>query len=257
MSGDIAEATEASLRVLAGESDPFAAVYARSNLLVRPKRIRDRLDAGGIRRPLEALILQVLDADWLCLRLAQRADFYVVWRGGQKFVDPPARLCRVVLTAAPWPGLAALTGIIEAPTILPNGRVIQTPGYDATTGLLFDPGDTRFPPIPTRPSKEQAETALRTLAEPFKDFPFIDEASRSVALAALLTALVRRCLRAAPLFAHDAPKMASGKTLLITVASYIATGRGPYLLSQVTRPHGRAQAPVGDAARGPCRGCHR
>ena len=78
-------------------------------------------------------------------------------------------------------------------------------------------------------------SALRTLAEPFKDFPFIDDASRSVALAAVLTALVRRCLRAAPLFAYDAPKMASGKTLLITVVSYVATGRGPYLLSQVTR----------------------
>lgn len=234
MSGDIAEATEASLRVLAGETDPFAAVYARSSLLVWPIRIRDRLDAGGIRRPMEALILHVVDADWLCLRLAQLADFYVVCTEGLKLVDPPGRLCRVVLAAAPWPGLPTLTGIIEAPTILPTGSAIQTPGYDATTGLLFDHGDTRFPPIPTKPSREQAEAARRTFAEPFKDFPFIDDASRSVALAAVLTALVRRCLRAAPLFAYDAPKMASGKTLLITVVSYIATGRGPYLLSQVT-----------------------
>ena len=155
MSGDIAEATEASLRVLAGETDPFAAVYGRSNLLVRPIRIRDRLDAGGIRRPMEALILHVVDADWLCLRLAQLADFYVVWRGGLKSVDPPGRLCRVVLAAAPWPGLPTLTGIIEAPTILPTGSVIQTPGYDATTGLLFDPGDTRFPPIRARPSRSK------------------------------------------------------------------------------------------------------
>jgi hypothetical protein len=48
--------------------------------------------------------------------------------------------------------------------------------------------------------------------------------------------LVRRMLRAAPLFAFDAPKMASGKTLLATVASYIATGRGPYLMSQAMDP---------------------
>ena len=157
--------------MLAGETDPFAAVYARSNLLVRPIRIRDRLDAGGIRRPMEALILHVVDADWLCLRLAQLADFYVVCTGRLKSVNPPGRLCRVVLAAAPWPGLPTLTGIIEAPTILPTGSVIQTPGYDATTGLLFDPGDTRFPSVSTNPSREQAEAALRTLAEPFKDLP--------------------------------------------------------------------------------------
>ena len=200
MSGDIAEATEASLRALAGETDPFAAVYARSNLLVRPIRIRDRLDAGGIRRPMEALIPHVVDADWLCLRLAQLAHFYVVCTEGLKAVDPPGRLCRVVLAAAPWPELPTLTGIIEAPTILPTGSVIQTSGYDATTGLLFDPGDTRFPSVSTKPSREQAEAAPRTLAEPFRDFPFIDDASRSVALAAVLTALVRRCLRGAPSF---------------------------------------------------------
>ena len=39
-------------------------------------------------------------------------------------------------------------------------------------------------------------------------------------------------MRAAPAFAVTAPKMASGKTLIATVASYIATGRAPAMMSQ-------------------------
>jgi hypothetical protein len=39
-------------------------------------------------------------------------------------------------------------------------------------------------------------------------------------------------MRAAPLHADDAPKMASGKTLLATIAGYIATGRAPAMMSQ-------------------------
>jgi putative DNA primase/helicase len=151
-------------------------------------------------------------------------------------VDPPLGVCRSVIAAAPWDALPTLSGIIEAPTILPDGSMIQTPGYDPVTGLLFDPGNTQFPQIPSEPSRAQAEAALRTVAAPFKDFPFVDEPSRSVALAAVLSALVRRGLRAAPLTAFDAPKMASGKSLIATVCSYVATGRGPYLMSQVADP---------------------
>jgi hypothetical protein len=48
-----------------------------------------------------------------------------------------------------------------------------------------------------------------------------------VALAAVLTVLVRRGLRAAPLIAFDAPKMGSGKTLVATVCSYVAVALRP------------------------------
>jgi hypothetical protein len=78
MGGDLAEATAASLRVLADERDPLAAVYVRGSLLMHPTRIRERLNAGSIRRPLDALILRAVDVDWLRLRLAQRADFYIL-----------------------------------------------------------------------------------------------------------------------------------------------------------------------------------
>src|SRR5262249_37756156 len=50
---------------------------------------------------------------------------------------------------------------------------------------------------------------------------------RAVAIAAILTALVRRVLPAAPMFLFDAPAPASGKSLLASVVARIATGREP------------------------------
>ena len=65
-----------------------------------------------------------------------------------------------------------------------------------------------------------------------KYFPFVEACDRSALLAAILTALVRPSLRAAPMFAIRAPKMASGKSLLVDVAAMIATGRVASVMSQ-------------------------
>jgi putative DNA primase/helicase len=247
MPGDLAEATEAALQVLASERDPLRRVYVRGGMLVRPTRIKERLNAGGIRRPTNALILRAVDPDWLRLYLARNADWYVIGeKGAHKKKDPPKDICNTVIAAAPWDELLTLSGIIEAPTILTDGTIIQRPGYHAKTGLLFDPGDTKFPTVPPHPTRKQAEAALRILSKPFEKFPFVfdeqkgetreNNPSRSAALSAVLKVLTRRVLRAAPLTALDAPKMASGKTLIATCCSYIACGRTPYLISQVTDP---------------------
>lgn len=235
--GDLADATEAAISALAAEPDPMQAVYVRGGQLVVASRARTLANAA-IRRPMDALVLRAIDVDWLRLRLAQIADYYLPAKekGEAIAIDPPVRLCRSVLAAQPWPRLPALTGVIEAPTIRLDGSLLTAPGYDAATGLLFDPGHTHFPPIPEWPTRGEAVAALKILREPFQDFAVVDEAARSVVLSAVLTMLVRRLLRAAPLYAIDAPKMASGKTLLATMLSYIASGRGPYLMTQVAEP---------------------
>ncbi len=235
--GDLADIVEEALDALAAETDPMAAVYVRGGILVRPLRLHSRLKACGIRRPMNALSLCWVDRHWLALRLAQIACFYLpLDEGDMKLIDPPDRVCQIILKSSPWDGLPALTGIIEAPTIRPDGSLLTAPGYDPATGLLFDPGDTTFPPIPDAPTRADAEAAVRVLLEPYKAFPFVDEPSRSVALSSILTILVRRMLRAAPLFGYTAPDSSSGKTLLSNVPSYIATGRLPYLVSQARTP---------------------
>ena len=151
-----------------------------------------------------------------------------------KPVDPPVRLCR---SRSRCRAVAD-----ELPTLDRHHR-----GADDSAGRLaadktrLRRGDRpalrpRRHPLPADPERADPGASRGGAANaqaPFRDFPFVDEAARSVALAAVLTMLVRRMLRAAPLFAFDAPKMACGKTLIATVASYIATGRGPYLMAQV------------------------
>ncbi len=129
-----------------------------------------------------------------------------------------------------------LLGIVEAPTLRPNGSVLDQPGYDADSGLYFADGGVRFPAVPHAPTRDEALHALDMLKEPFLGFPFKEPADLSVALAGTITALVRRSIRSAPATAVTAPKMGAGKTLIATTASYIATGRPPAMMSQADDP---------------------
>ena len=121
--------------------------------------------------------------------------------------------------------LPVLRAVIEAPTLRPDGSILQMPGYDSETQLFFDSGGTEFAPVPENPTLDDALDALAKLHELVAKFPFVELCDRSVALAAILTALVRRSVRTAPLFAFSAPKMGSGKSLLADCVALLATGR--------------------------------
>lgn len=81
-----------------------------------------------------------------------------------------------------------------------------------------------FPAIPDNPTFEDARRALVALWGPLAGFPFKGKADASVAVCALLTALDRHAVPTAPMFAFNAPTAGSGKSLLVDVASVIATG---------------------------------
>jgi putative DNA primase/helicase len=137
--------------------------------------------------------------------------------------EVPAQLIKAVLSRAS-PRFAELVGVIETPTLRPDGTVLAQPGYDPATGLmLFDPPP--MPSIPERPTRGEAETALATLDSLLEEFPFVDAASRSVALSALITPVVRAAMEFAPLHEVVAPEAGTGKSFLINLAAAIATGR--------------------------------
>jgi hypothetical protein len=124
-----------------------------------------------------------------------------------------------------WPGVRHLEGIIEAPTIRPDGSLLVEPGYDDATGLLYLPsGD--FPTIPEKPDDSQAIQAADDLLSVVNDFPFASDEHRNGYLAALLTPLVRFAIEGpCPLFLFDANVAASGKTKLCDIIAILATGR--------------------------------
>ncbi|GAA4435818.1 hypothetical protein [Bremerella cremea] len=117
-----------------------------------------------------------------------------------------------------------LAGIIEAPTLRVDGSIIQAPGYDAETGLVYRPS-AKYPTVIESPTQQEAHDAVTTLLEVLVDFPMQDEADRSAWLALVLTMVGRPCIAGnVPLFAVTANIRGAGKSLLVDAATLIAYG---------------------------------
>jgi putative DNA primase/helicase len=200
-------------------------IFDRGGQLVRPVRIADPETLDGVRRPVGALVLRPIEPEWVRLRLAEVARWRK-WdsrREDWRAADPPYDVPRTI-TVAPdegaWPYLRA---IVRHPVLLPDGRRITGPGYDAATGLLVDaPGD--WPPLPDRPTRDDAVEARTRLEHLLRFYPWVSAADRAVALSLILTALARAILPTAPGHGTDAPAPGTGKSLLIDAAAILSTG---------------------------------
>lgn len=182
------------------------------------KRLVNRHDSSLIITDVEPVYLTELltkNAKWI------KFDVRV---SKPKQIDCPEKISKTLLARKQWK-LPILRGIIQCPTLREDGTILEIPGYDESSGLFFDPGEAVFDPIPSNPTKEVAKEALNKLLMPLRDFPFDGKESKSVVVAAILTAIIRKSLPTAPLFAFSSPKMGSGKSLLADVVSYIATGK--------------------------------
>jgi hypothetical protein len=113
-----------------------------------------------------------------------------------------------------------------------EGRILEIPGYDVGSRLLLDFLPGVYPAVPTTPTMTDVRAALECFEQPLRGFPFVDEAARSVALSAMLSALVRHALRTVPLHAVDAPAAGTGKSLLAELVGLLAMGHKPAALSQ-------------------------
>ena len=99
---------------------------------------------------------------------------------------------------------------------------------------------TDFPAINSDPTRRDALEALALLRELIETFPFVGSAGgnvggnagRSVALSAILTAMIRRSLPSAPMHTFSAPTAGSGKSMLVDIASVIATGHEAPVIAQ-------------------------
>jgi len=233
--GQIDKSTDESERALAA----LGSTYQRRGTLVRIIRLPESTEEQGVSRQAGPLIIRPVDVDYLRAQLC-KAAIYEKWSMVYEdwyVVDPPAQVVRSLLASAgDWQNLPNLKAISEVPLISPSGEVIDRPGFHNETGIYFDPAGVDFPQLLEIPSNTDAFEALLILNEPLEKFPFESEASRAVAIAQLLTLFCRPFLRAAPLFVNTAPKRGSGKTLLATIASYIATGRPPASMSQEDNP---------------------
>jgi hypothetical protein len=224
---DIVDAAEAvlvknaeSLRVFQRAREIVRVISLGGKALERANR------SGSLRRPEGVMLLHPITA----VALGEILDRLIRWKkinakGDEVMHDCPERIPIIYQSRLGFWELPILTGLIEAPCLRPDGTVLNQSGYDAETALYLC-GDGWLP-IPEAPTRTDAEDALRLLREPFAEFPFVDDADRSVLLSAILTALQRRTLFSAPLHGFSAPTPRSGKSILAESIGIIATGRNP------------------------------
>jgi hypothetical protein len=105
-----------------------------------------------------------------------------------------------------------------------DGSILQTPGYDPTTRVLFEPS-TDYPTIPGGLGRADAQAAAEELLEVLEDFPFGTPECKSVWLAGVLTPLARWAYTGpSPLILIDANIRGSGKGLLAQTIGRIVHG---------------------------------
>ena len=211
MPGEQPDIVDKAERVLVANA-PRLRVFQRAGEVVRVVALEHKSEWFGLRRPAGTVQL----APVATLNLQEYFDRLISWKRydpnhGDKPADCPTRIAATYLARLGECRLPLLTGIIEAPIMRPAGTILSARGYDEATGLYFH-GEESWPAIPDAPTRAQTEAALRELLEPFAEFPFVDEPARSVLIAAILTAIQRRLLESAPLFAFDAPAQRSGKS---------------------------------------------
>lgn len=156
-------------------------------------------------------------------------------RGNIILRDPPANLVKRIISLGRIRGLKPLDAVITAPSLRPDGTILDAPGYDAETKLYYyrAPDDPEVA-IPISPSVREVEKALATLMKPFDDFPFVEPLDRGIFLAALLSAAVRGILPTCPSFGFDAPVQGSGKTLLAQCVAVLAGDHDPVVYPHVS-----------------------
>lgn len=201
----------------------YGCLFQRAGRIVRVGP--QPLDLGG-GVTVETLEIIEVENEYLRLCFNQAADLRKFDRRTDSWisVDCPKDFAAAYREMRGKWKLPPLRCVVTAPTLRPDGSLITRPGYDAASGIYYDPRGVEFPPVPSAPTREQALAALDRLESLFGTLEIADELSRSVSISALMTAVVRPALRAAPLHAVSAPVAGSGKSKIVNCAAIIATG---------------------------------
>lgn len=138
---------------------------------------------------------------------------------------PKEGVANATLAASTWPGLRPLAGVVTAPVFRPDGTLVQKPGYDPVTALIYAP---KLPlrQVPDVPSREELQAARSFILDMLlHDFPWVGP-SRANYIAMLVAPLMRNYLRDAvtPLGAIDATSAGTGKSLLTLIMLAIYSG---------------------------------
>ncbi len=200
-------------------------LFQRGPNVVRVVR-RPAMSVRAYKQPAGGLAITAVDKNYLVEQLTRCAVWqrYDNRKQDWRQSNAPELVAQTYLARSGHWKLPRLMGVISAPTLRPDGTLLQTPGYDADTATWFDPCGVSFPVVPVKPSKAQVVDAADVLFKAVDTLPFVSTCDASVAVSLMLTSLVRRSLPSAPMGAITAPTPGSGKTLLGDCIAILATG---------------------------------
>lgn len=177
--------------------------------------------------------------DWLTDHMGRVCEFYSMRHrrkaDGEEAPeegpeDAPLSVARAILAKHGERGFKKLVAVVTAPTLRIDGSILDRPGHDEASGLLFYSEHPNPPRVPVRPTVQDALAALKFLWAPLALFPLVDAVANGVALHGLLSAALRASLPTAPGVGFDAPAAGSGKTLLARCIGILAMGSEPSIL---------------------------
>jgi putative DNA primase/helicase len=169
------------------------------------------------------------------LRLINKhVAFFKTTSKGHSAIDPPPAVVNSLLKDTSWWEIPVLTGLRLVPPLLPEGRLVQSFGFDQATGIYYVPGPgLENLAVPDTPTREDAVAALAVLKELLADFCWGCPAAKYAAVAAILTAVLRPDIAGpVPLFAINGPQAGVGKSILATMVAIIATGQAGPVMEQ-------------------------
>jgi hypothetical protein len=140
---------------------------------------------------------------------------------------PPCKDAARDMTTFPHERLPRLKDVVHSPVFDHDGRLVLEPGYHANAQLwLHRPPGFEIEPVPENPSAEDVQHARDLIVdELLGDFPFVDEADRSHAVAAILGPITRRLVRGrTPFHLFEAPSPGTGKGLAADLVALVNTG---------------------------------
>ena len=194
-------------------------IFSRAGMLARLAK-----DSEG--RPM----IQDIDRDRLRYRMTRTAEYLKV-SDEMSHVFPPDAVVGDVLAAKAF-SFPRLDGITQSPVLRPSGTILDRPGYDKETGLIYVPESKVEIEVPFEPTEDEVESAVDLLRELYIDFPFVDDASFANMLGLTLTPVVRPAYPGpTPLAVIDKPAMGTGASLLSEVVCAIATAQPAAMMS--------------------------
>lgn len=194
-------------------------IYQRGGALVHVVTPTDAPGTSGVP------VIRDLPIATLHVRLAQVVRWLKLGaKGNYNRVPVPGAIIQAVHSRGQWDAVRPLVGVLTAPTIRPDGSVLQVAGYDRPTALLFYPSEP-FIEVPDRPTRDDARGAAEAILDLVCDFPFATENDRTAWLAGVLTLVGRHAIAGpCPLFAVSGNTRGSGKSRLVDCAVKLAHG---------------------------------